>query len=173
MFPGAHLSPIDPQIEHNEELVSAWDLLESPDPLVKNKGKRSIELAEEYLRKVCEEKVPKSKLDAIVERFLLKDKMHKAHASSILFEEAKGLGLPVKEQIFDNAKSLHTQYKKHDFNKLDLSTTIEYTLNSLTKDNTAIWEKIRNILESYKSENLDLDRTLELFKLAFETDLTD
>jgi ATP-dependent protease ClpP protease subunit len=171
MLPDAHLSPIDPQLNHNGVLVPALDLVESTDPLVKANAKRQIELAEENLRQVCESKLSPSKLDALVERFLLKDKRHAAHSSSILFDEVKELELNVKELTLDYIKSLHMQYKRHSFNELDPSTIIEYVRDPIPKDKAVAWEKIRDILESCKSDKLDLDKAQELLKLTIETDL--
>lgn len=173
MLPKAHLSPVDPQLDYNGTMVPALDLLDSPEQLVRARAKRSIELAEENLRQLCKSKLSEPELDALVKRLLLKDKKHAAHASSIFFDELNGLGLNVKEQVLDNVNSLHRQYKRHSFNQLDPCTIIEYIRDSLPKDKTSAWERIRAILESYKSDKHDLDKTQELLKFVIETDLTD
>lgn len=171
MFPDAHLSPIDPQLSHRDMMVSALDLLDDPDPLIRAKAKRAIELAEENLRQVCESKLSGKELDALVDRFLLKDKKHADHASSILFKEIKKLGLNVQEVTIDNIKSLHMQYKRHSFNEKDPSTIIEYTRTPIPKDNKRIWEEIKAILEDIKSKKLEVEKAEEFLKIMIEPDL--
>jgi len=173
MFPRAQLSPVDPQIPHKDELVPALDLIDSPDILIKKKGKGSVGLTEEYLNKICKSKVPNSKLNMVVERFLRKDSVHKGHAASIFFDEIKELELPVRQLTIDSVKSLHTKYQRHSFNNLDSSTIIEYTHDPLTKDKTLAWEKVRNILEYFKSGKFDLEETQELLKNALDENQSD
>lgn len=170
MFPRAQLSPVDPQVSYENELIPAMDLLDSQNDVAKSKGKNNFEVAEEYLSTVCETKVRKEELSAVVERFLRKDKFHKGHATSILFKEVKELGLPVRQATIDKIQSLHSQYTRHNFNQLDPSTIIEYTSNELPSEKNNIdWEEVREILELYKANKYDLEKAEELLKLIFES----
>lgn len=134
MFPDAYLSPIDPQMFIQGHWLSALDLLEDDDRLVRVKATRAIELAEERLRQVCGSKLSGEKLDKLVERLLLKDKEHADHASSIFFPELKKLGLNVEKRTIDNIKALHMFYQRCVFHEKDPSTIIEYNRKSITSE---------------------------------------
>jgi len=133
MFSDACLSPIDPQYIYKNQYVSALDMLNKRDRVIRASAQRQIKLAEENLRAVCGTKLKDKKLDAFVERFLLKDKKHSAHASKIFSDEITKLGLKVKKeigqstQLTNDIKALHTLYKRHAFTVTDPPTIIEYT----------------------------------------------
>jgi ATP-dependent protease ClpP protease subunit len=137
LFPDASLSPIDPQYIYKGRSVSALDFLDNRDRAIRASAQRQIDLAEENLRAVCGSRIDSTKLDAFVERFLLKDKIHAAHGSNIYSDEIRKLGLRVKNEVrrshdADNdLKALHTLYKMHSFTKNDPSTIIEYTRNPI------------------------------------------
>jgi hypothetical protein len=132
MFSDACLSPIEPQVVYKDRHVSALDLLQNKDPVIRADVKREIELAEENLRVACETKLKAEELDAFVERFLLKDKKHPAHASKIFVDEITKLGLKVKGEaeqptkLNSDIRALHTLYKRHTFTVTDPPTLIEY-----------------------------------------------
>jgi ClpP class serine protease len=132
MFPDARLSPIDPQYVYKGRYVSALDMLNHRERVIRADASRQIKLAEENLRTVCSTKLNGTKLDTFVERFLLKDKKHAAHGSHIYSDEVIKLGLKVKKEIqksrqLDNdIKALHTLYKRHTFTADDPPTIIEY-----------------------------------------------
>jgi hypothetical protein len=133
MFSDACLSPIDPQYIYKGQYVSALDWLNKRDQILRASAQRQIELAEENLRTVCGTKLKDKKLDAFIQRFLLKDKKHPAHASKIFPEEITKLGLKVKRelspstQLNNDIKALLTLYRRNDFRKTDPPTIIEYT----------------------------------------------
>ena len=132
MFSDACLSPIEPQYIYKGQYVSALDLLNIKDEVIRASAKRQIKLAEENLRAVCGMKLKGKKLDTFVERFLLRDKKHSAHASKIFADEITKLGLKVKGEadqstkLNSDIKALHTSYKRDNFTSNDPSTIIEY-----------------------------------------------
>jgi ATP-dependent protease ClpP protease subunit len=162
MFPNAQLSPIEPQLKHGDQYVSALDLLIHEDPVKRADAERQIKLTEENLRKLCESKLSGEKLDRLVNRFLLRDQAHAAHSSSIYAEEVKRLWGEIQIQEDDDIKALHMLYKRHSFTDKDPSILIEYTRNPIPKD-------VRTILEKVASNEMSIDEAERLLRLPLDS----
>ena len=128
MQPNALLSPVDPQYFHQEHLVSALDLMDSPDVVIQRKARRAMEQSKEYIRLLCAGKFKSDeKTEKVVKRLLLEDKVHASHASTIKAGEIRTLGFRVKIETPMHVRALHSLYKRHHFCEHDSSIIIEYS----------------------------------------------
>ena len=132
MLPNALLSPVDPQYFHQEHLVSALDLMDSPDVVIQRKARRAIDQSKEYIRLLCEGKFKlDEKIEKVVKRLLLEDKVHASHSSPIKAGEIRTLGFRVKIETPMHVRALHSLYKRHHFCEHDPSIIIEYSRNPI------------------------------------------
>ena len=65
-------------------------------------------------------------IDQVCDRFLLLDRQHASHASSVFQDEARELNLPVVGSMDLDIRALHQLYKSSTFCEHDTSTIIEY-----------------------------------------------
>jgi ATP-dependent protease ClpP protease subunit len=126
MHPKATLSPVDPQYFYSGSLVSALDLMDSPDPVIKRKARRAIEQSKEYIQLLCANKIKEDKIADIIKRLLLEDKVHASHSSPIKAGEIRTLGFNLKIETPLDIRAIHNLYKRHHFCEHDHSITIEY-----------------------------------------------
>ncbi len=127
MHPNAILSPVDPQFLHGDNFVSALDLMESDDSVIKTSGRRMIEQSKQYVRSLCEGKFDtEQKIQKIIQRLLLEDRVHPSHISPIRPGEIRTLGFPLKIEMDLDIRALHNLYKRHNFCEHDPSIIIEY-----------------------------------------------
>ncbi len=128
MHPKATLGPVDPQYVYRDHLVSALDLLDSPDPVIRRKAKRAMDQSSEYVKTLCQKRMMKPrKIAKVVKRLLLQDRVHASHSSPIKVYEVQKIGLRAKTKIQIDVMALHTLYKKHQFNDHDPNIIIEYS----------------------------------------------
>lgn len=128
MFENAELGPVDPQIIYREQLVSALDLMRSPDPVIKSRARSSIyQMRENIIELVKKHNLSYSKKIKLANRLLLLDRRHASHSASIFYKEAKRLGLPVKVEMGLDIRYLHQFYKRENsFCEHDPSVIIEF-----------------------------------------------
>jgi ATP-dependent protease ClpP protease subunit len=137
MHPKALLSPVDPQLFHQGHWVSALDLLESTDPVIRRKGRRAIDQSSENIRSLCKGKIKDNeKIEKVVERLLLQDRVHASHSSFIKAGEARTLGFRAKIETYLDVRALHSLYRRHHFCEHDPSVIIEYSRSSIPSSDT-------------------------------------
>lgn len=121
----SQLSPVDPQYEYEGQLVSALDLLNDEDPVRRSSAQHAIDQTKIFLRQLCGSRLTGEQLNRLVERFLLIDRVHADHISSIFPNELICLGLSIDIKSHIDIRALHEAYRRHRFNG-DSSTIIEY-----------------------------------------------
>lgn len=108
-------------------IISALDLMDSTDKILKGQAKRSIAQTSEYIKNICQKKLnSKEKTEKVVKRLLLEDRVHASHYSTIKAGEVRILGFKVKTETQIDIRALHTLYRQHHFCEHDPSTIIEY-----------------------------------------------
>lgn len=153
MHPNALLSPVDPQYFYQGNLVSALDLMNSPDPVIQRKAIRAIEQSKEYVRLLCKGKIGKvEKIEKIVKRLLLEDRVHASHSSPIKAGEIRTLGFRVKTEAYIDVRALHNLYRRHYFCEHDPKIIIEYSRNPIPDNEgpQAIVEKLEKPLKYFE-----------------------
>lgn len=127
MHPNALLSPVDPQYVHEGHLVSALDLMDHTSTVIQRKARRAIEQAGEYIRLLCKRRLDsEEKIERVVSRLLLEDKVHASHSSPIKAGEIRTLGFRVKIETQMDVRALHSLYRRHHFCEHDPTIIIEY-----------------------------------------------
>ena len=123
MLENAELGPLDPQTEYEGQNVSALDLMNSTDPVLRSRAERVVNQMREYISLLVKEEEVANRL---ANRLLLLDEQHASHISPIFFDEAKSLGLPVTVEMDLDVRALHVMYKRCNFCEHHPSTVIEY-----------------------------------------------
>lgn len=123
MFENAELGPLDPQNEYDGRFVSALDLLNSSDEVIRSSAERVINQMREYISLIVNDQELANRL---TDRFLLLDEQHASHNSPIFFKEAKSLGLKVIGKMDIDIRALHVFYKRCNFCSHNPSVIQEY-----------------------------------------------
>jgi len=121
MSPNAALGPVDPQINWKGETYPAISVLKAinqskeegivlslDDMILADLAYKSLKQVEEMVRWIFEERLPISKVDAIVKRLIYSESTHDA---PIFPDEAKKLGLPIEtnlpKEVFELIKTAY------------------------------------------------------------------
>jgi len=130
MFPNAQLGPVDTQLPYRGTYVSALDMLNSDDRVLRSVARGEIRQCEENIRLLITDKFTGSRrrvrMGRLVKRLVRLDKRHGSHSAPIFPNEAKGLGLDVQVDEDIDVRSLHELYLRSDFCEHDPSTIVEY-----------------------------------------------
>jgi len=157
----SQLSPVDPQFKRGDQWVSALDLLKDKDPVIVSHAEAAIKQTEISLKRLCNSKLSPTKLNKLVDRFLLRDKVDFDHASSIFIKDLQKLGLPLTVRADADVKALHEAYRRQPFNTEDAPTIIEYQRNPIPID-------VREILEQLVDEQISPEDAEKLLMLRSE-----
>lgn len=123
MFKNAELGPLDPQVSYRGQFVSALDLLNASDPVLRSVAERALEQMREYISLLVNDR---ELAERLANRLLLRDEQHASHVSPILLDEAKSLGLPLRSETDTEIKNLHNLYKRTTFCEHNTSIIMEY-----------------------------------------------
>jgi len=126
MLENAQLGVLDPQMDYQGQQVSALDLMNSGDPVIRSRANRIVEQMREYISVLLEDRLERSDIDRICDRFLLLDRTHASHMSSIFQDEVRELKLPVISSMDLDIRALHRLYKSSFFCEHKPSTIIEF-----------------------------------------------
>jgi len=126
MFENAQLGVLDPQIDYGGQQVSALDLMNSDDPVIRSRASRIVDQMKEYIRILLEGKLTSENIGHVSDRFLLLDREHASHMSSVFQDEAQRLKLPVVARMDLDIRALHQLYKSSVFCEHQPSIIIEY-----------------------------------------------
>lgn len=126
MFENAQLGVLDPQISYQGQQVSALDLMNSDDPVIRSRASRIVDQMKEFIRNLLENKLRPTEINQVCNRFLLLDREHASHMSSVFQDEAQALKLPVVGNMDLDIRALHQLYKSSVFCEHQPSTIIEY-----------------------------------------------
>jgi ClpP class serine protease len=126
MLENAQLGVLDPQMDYQGQQVSALDLINCGDPVITSKANRIVDQMREYIHILLEGKLKRPDIDRVCDRFLLLDRTHASHMSSIFQDEVRELKLPVISSMDLDIRALHRLYKSSFFCEHKPSTIIEF-----------------------------------------------
>lgn len=132
----AHFTPLDPQFPYQGNYVSALDVQDSSDQVLKRAAQRALRQADDDLRKLLRRTMSnETKITRIADRLLLRDAVHPSHGSLIEPKELMELGMNIEVNLPASANALHNLYKRHSFTVDDPSIIIEYSFeNTITEE---------------------------------------